>query len=52
MVSEPNTGWCVSGDVGPPRRVDCDIPHWLERERKYFLIRVWKPLPSKRVLKS
>ena len=24
-------------DVGPPRRVDCEISHWLEREMKHLL---------------
>ena len=31
MVSEPNTGRCASENVGPPRGVDCEIPHQLER---------------------
>ena len=37
MVSEPDIGQCVSEDAGPPRRVDCEIPHWLERGTKHSL---------------
>ena len=37
MISEPNTGWCANKDVGSPRRVDCEIPHWLEKETKHSL---------------
>ena len=38
MVSEPVTGWCGSDTfVGPLRRVDCEIPHWLERRTKHSL---------------
>ena len=33
MVSELDTGWCASEDVGSPRGVDCEISHRLERER-------------------
>ena len=50
MVLEPNTGWCASKDAGPPREVDCEISHRLERGAKH--LRVWKPLPNRRVLKS
>ena len=49
-LSEPNTRRCANEDTGPPRRVDCEIPHWLERNET-FLIKVWKSLPNKRVLK-
>ena len=49
MVSEPDIGWCANEDARSPRRVDCEIPvgEWNEA----FLVRVWKPLPSRRVLK-
>ena len=33
MVSESGTGRCADEDVGPPRGVDCEIPHWLEGEQ-------------------
>ena len=33
MVSKPVTGWCANEDAGPPRIVDYEIPHRLERER-------------------
>ena len=33
MVSEPNARRCASKDARPPRGVDCEIPHQLERER-------------------
>ena len=36
-------GTSASEDTGLRREVDCEIPHWLER--------VWKSLPSRRVLK-
>ena len=35
MVSEPDTRWCVSEDARPPRGVDCEIPHRLEKGMKY-----------------
>ena len=44
MVSELDTKLCVNKDTGPPKEVDCEISHQLE-------ISVWKPLPSRRVLK-
>ena len=34
MISEPDTEWCASEDAGPPKRVDCEILHWLERGAK------------------
>ena len=37
MVSEPVIGRCVSEDVGPPREVDCEIPHLSEKGTKYYL---------------
>ena len=52
MVLEPDTERCASKDTGPPRGVDCEIPHQLERGNETLLIRVWKPLPIRRVLKS
>ena len=51
IVLEADTGWCTSKDVGPPKR-------WIVRSmsvgegNKTFLIRVWKPLSSKHVLKT
>ena len=51
MLSDPDTGWCASEDAGPLKGVDCEIPHRLERGTKHS-ITVWKPLPSKRVLKT
>ena len=30
MISEPDTGWCASEDVGPRRGVYCEIPHRLD----------------------
>ena len=32
MVLEPGSRRYVSEDVGPPRGVDCEIPHWLESQ--------------------
>ena len=32
--------------------MDCEIPHRLEEENETFLIRVWKSLPSRRVLET
>ena len=37
MVSGPNTGQCASKDAGPPKEVDCEIPHRLERRTKHSL---------------
>ena len=37
MVSELDTGWCASEDVGTPRGMDYEIPHWLERGTKHSL---------------
>ena len=37
MVSEPDTGQCVSEDTGPHEGVDCEVPHWLERGTKHSL---------------
>ena len=37
MVSKPDTGPCASEDTGPPRGVNCEIPHWLERGTKHSL---------------
>ena len=37
MVSVLDTGWCASEDVGPPKGVDCEIPHRLEKGTKHFL---------------
>ena len=51
MVSESDTGRCASEDAGPSMGLDCEIPHRLERGTKHSLIRTWKPLLSRRVLK-
>ena len=37
MVSEPDTGRCANEDAGPPRGVDSEIPHRLERGTKHSL---------------
>ena len=37
MILEPDIGRCASKDVGSPRRVDCETPHWLERRTKHYL---------------
>ena len=37
MVSEPDNGQCGSEDSESRRRVDCEIPHWLERRMKHLL---------------
>ena len=51
MVSEPDTGRCVNENAKHPRRVDCEISHWSEREQSIPYTGVWKPLPSRCVLK-
>ena len=51
MVSELDTGRCADENVEPPNGVNCEIPHWFGEGNKGFLIRVWKPLPSRCVLK-
>ena len=45
-------GTSVSEDAGPQRGLDCEIPHRLGRRTKHFFMGVWKPLPSRRVLKT
>ena len=47
IVSELDTERCASKDARPPRGVDCEILHRLEKETEPFLIRVWKPLPTR-----
>ena len=37
MVSEPDTRWRASEDVGPRRELDCEIPHQLEKRTKHYL---------------
>ena len=37
MVSEPDTGQCAGDNVGPPKGVDCEILHRLERGMKHSL---------------
>ena len=32
-----DTKRCASEDARPWKGVDCEIPHWLERETKHFL---------------
>ena len=45
-------GMSASEDAGSRRGVDREIPHRLERGTKQtFFIRVWKPLPWRRILK-
>ena len=67
MVLEPNTGRCASKkaelrsgvdmrrcaskDAGPQRGMDCEIPTSVGEENETFFIKVWKPLPNRRVLK-
>ena len=48
MVSEPDTGLCANEDIGLSR--GWIVRSHLERGKEAFLIRVWKPLPSKCVL--
>ena len=45
-------GTSANKDVGPLRVVDCEIPTSVGEGNKIFLIRVWKPLLSKRILKT
>ena len=35
MILESDTGRCASENAGPPRGVDCEISHRLERETKH-----------------
>ena len=44
-------GTSASKDAGTRRRVDCEIP-LVGEDNKAFFGRVWKPLPSKHVLKT
>ena len=37
MVSERDIRRCGSVDAVPPRRVNCEIPHWFKRETKNSL---------------
>ena len=37
MVSKLNIGQCASEDVRPPREVDCEISHRLEKGTNYSL---------------
>ena len=37
MVLELDIKRCASEDVGPPREVDCEIPHRLEKRTKHSL---------------
>ena len=37
MVLETDTRRCTSEDAGPPRWVDCEIPHRLKRRTKHSL---------------
>ena len=36
-VSESNTELCVNEDAVPPRGLDCEIPHQLEKGTEHFL---------------
>ena len=38
MVSEPDIGRCALEDVWAPKGVDCEIPRWLEKGTKPFLL--------------
>ena len=51
MVSESLNRRCASEVTGPPRGVDCEDPTSVGERNEAFLIRVWKPLPSRHVLK-
>ena len=44
-VLEPDTRLCSSKDIETPRGLDCEIP-------EAFLVRMWKSLLNRRVLKS
>ena len=37
MVSESNIGRCANEDIEPPRGVDCEISHLLERGMEHSL---------------
>ena len=37
LVLGPDTGQCVSEDVVPPKEVNREIPHQLERGTKHLL---------------
>ena len=37
MILESVIRRCANKDVGSPKRVDCEIPHWLERGAKHSL---------------
>ena len=51
MVLEPDIERYASEDAGP-QGVDCEIPHRsVGEENETFFKRLWKPLPSRRVLK-
>ena len=53
VLHQLEKGTSDSEDAGPRRGVDGEIPQRLERRMKhFFFIRVWKPLPSIRVLKT
>ena len=45
-------GTSASEDAQPLKGVDYEIPYRLGRRTKHHLQRVWKPLPSRRVLKT
>ena len=46
-----DTRRCASEDAGVRRGVDCDVPTLVGEENKTSFIRVWKPSPSRHVLK-
>ena len=50
MVLEPNTGRCASEDTGPQGGGLWD-PALVREGNETIFIRVWKPLPGRRVLK-
>ena len=35
MISEPDTRRCTRKNIGSPRGLDCEIPHWLGRGTKH-----------------
>ena len=47
-----DTRRCTSKDTGPRRGVDCENLTLVGEENETPFIRVWKPFPIKRVLKT
>ena len=40
FLIRPDTRRYANEDVGPSRRVDCEIPHWVGEGNETFLIRL------------